>query len=258
MKFGVCTSIDNAAAAKAAGWDYVEASVQSLLQGLKPDAEWDGRQQVAQSALPVPAANLLVPGSLKITGPEADLNALRAYMSNVLARAGHLGMKTLVFGSGGARNVPEGFDREQARRQITEFARMAADIAGRHGVTIVIEPLGSKECNIISSVAEAMTYVNEVKHAHLQCLVDSYHFWVEDEPLENLRAAMPWIKHVHLADRDGRLPPGESGTADYRPFFKVLKDGGYDGLISVEASKFDIPSMGPRVLEYIKEQWNNC
>src|SRR5207248_659966 len=108
--------------------------------------------------LPIPAANSLVPASLKITGPTADLDALKKYMTTVLSRAQRLGIKTLVFGSGGARNVPDRFDREKAGKQIEDFVRASADIAAQHGVTLVAEPLNRGECNIINTVAEAMRY----------------------------------------------------------------------------------------------------
>lgn len=256
MKFGVCTSPEKAAEVKQGGWDYVEGNVQALFKGESGSYDAD---PIRKSALPVLAANCLVPGHLKITGPTADLNVLREYMSNVLARAAETGVKTLVFGSGGARAYPDGFDREEARRQILDFCQMSADIAARHDVTIVIEPLNRKECNIINSVGEAMTYVRELNHDNLQCLVDSYHFWLESEPLENLEKAMRWIGHVHLADKVNRTAPGESGApaeSPYKPFFAVLKKGGYKGLISVECKAFDLINDSPRILKYINDQWN--
>jgi sugar phosphate isomerase/epimerase len=253
MRFGICTSITQAAAVKSAGWDYVEENVQGLLKGTVPDGQWNEESNAKSTVLPVPAANSLVPGNLKITGLTADLAALRTYMTTVLRRAALVGMKTLVFGSGGARNVPDGFDRITAKKQITDFARMSAELAAVQGVTIVAEPLNRGECNIINTVAEAMEYVRAVDHPNFQCLVDSYHFWLEDEPLENLRSAMPWIKHVHLADKDGRVAPGLSGKSDYRPFFGVLKEGGYDGLVSFEGTAMtDFAVTAPRVLEFIK------
>src|ERR1700722_8554541 len=117
MKFGICTSWTNAKAVQTAGWDYVEENVQNVLQGTVEDASWTEGAKMAAAPLPIPAANSLVPASLKITGPSADLSALQKYMTRVLSRAGSVGIKTLVFGSGGARNVPEGFDRAAAFNQ---------------------------------------------------------------------------------------------------------------------------------------------
>lgn len=257
--FGICTPIENAPAVKAAGWEYVEEVVVNFIQGRVPDEQWKGLERLARSPLPVPAANVLVPAQLKITGPEADLDALRRYMQTVLARARQVGITILVFGSGGARNVPEGFDRDKARGQIIDFVRMSADLAAGHGITLVAEHLNRRECNIINTIPEAMEYVRAVNHPHFQCLADSYHFWLEDEPPDNLRAAMPWIRHVHVADSEGRVPPGESGKNDYQSFFRVLKEAGYDGGITVEALNWtDIAERGPRVLEFLTTQWEQA
>lgn len=255
MRFGVCTSVEHSRVVQAAGWDFLEESVQARLRGLEPDSQWQGRREVEASALPVLAANGLVPGTLKIVGPDRDRAALAQYMQTVLRRAASTAIRTLVFGSGAARHVPEGYDRALARDQIIDFLRDASPVAERHGVTIVIEPLNRGECNIINTIAEAMEYVRAVGHPHVACLLDTFHFWIEDEPLAHLREAMGQIRHVHLADRDGRVAPGESGTADYRPVFSVLKSGEYEGLISVEANFPDLAGRGPGVLAFIRRQW---
>jgi len=256
MQFGICTSIANAAAMKAAGWDYIEENVQNFLQGLVPDAQWHGEALAKGAAVPIRAACCLVPADMKIVGANVDFAKLTAYMGNVTARAKKCGIKTLVFGSGGARNVPEGFDREKAAGQITEFAKMAAALAAKNGLLIVMEHLNRKECNIVNTVGEAEGYVKQVNSPSFQNLVDCYHFWLVKETLADLKKRLPFIKHVHVSDLAGRVPPGESGESDFRPFFAVLKEGGYDGPISVEALGFeDIAGMGPRVLAFLKRQW---
>jgi len=256
MRFGICTPLENAAAVKAAGWEFVEESVQGLFQGLQ--ASWAGLIRTTTCPLSIPSANMLVPAVLKITGPEADLNRLKEYMTRVLERAAQTGTKMLVFGSGGARNVPDGFDRDKAKQQIIDFVKMFAPIAQKNGITVVAEPLNKGECNIINTVSEAMEYVKAVDHPNFKCLVDSYHLWLENEPVGNVVENMSFIKHVHLADKDGRVAPGLSGTSDYRPLFKALKAGKYDGLIAVEALNFDIKEQGKQVLEFVKKQWNEA
>ena len=257
MHFGICTSVETAPAAKAAGWDYIEPSVQGLLQGTVSDDQWKGPERAQRCPLPMPCANLLVPAPLKITGPEANLDALKRYLETVTRRAAEIGIRTLVFGSGGARQVPDGFDRATAEDQILAFARACGEIAARHDVTIVAEPLNRQECNILNTVQESLGCVKKVNHPNFQLLVDSYHFWLEDEPLKHLAESMPWIKHVHVADKVGRVPPGESGQSDYRPLFHVLKQGHYDGNISVEGDfpEAVIREKGAQILNYLKTQW---
>jgi sugar phosphate isomerase/epimerase len=243
---------------QAAGFQFVEASVQALLEGMKPDGEWKGLEAATACPLPIPSVNVMVPGSLKITGPEADLGKLREYMDRVLERARKTRTTIIVFGSGGARQVPEGFDREEAKQQIVAFANMIAPIAQTNGVTIVLEPLHSGECNIINTVAEAMEYVRAVNHPNFMCLVDSYHLWMEGEPVEHVRESIAAIRHVHVADREGRVALGESGKSDCRELFGILKASGYTGLISLEATFSDIAGSGARVLEFLQGQWKEA
>src|SRR5689334_1765230 len=134
MRFGICTTIENSPLVRDAGWDFVEGSAQALFQGEAGDEQ----RQRPQLALPIPAANMLVPKHLKITGPDASLDQLRPYMTRLLTRAQSVGTTILVFGSGGAREVPAGFDRQRATAQIRDFAKMSADLAAARGVTIVV------------------------------------------------------------------------------------------------------------------------
>lgn len=259
MQLGIVVPVEQSARARAAGYDFVEVTVPRLLQGDVPDERWTGAARAAAPAIPLIAANMLVPPALKITGPDASIDKLRAYVHTVVDRAARVGIKTLVFGSGAARNVPNGFDRKEARSQLLEFIRMTTNACMSHGILLVCEPLSRGECNVINTVREAMEYVWKIDHPNFQCLVDSFHFWRDGEPIENLKEAMPWIRHVHVADVERRVPPGISGKNDYRPFFATLKEGGYDGPISVET--FDYPPLldeAPRVARFLRRQWDEA
>src|SRR4051794_23769393 len=111
MQFGICAPVEASGVVKAAGWNFVEEAIQSTLDGTLADDEWRGLARAQTSQLPVLAANSMLPGTMKVTGPKADLNVLREYMSRIIPRAAKIGMKHLVFGSGAARTVPDGFNR---------------------------------------------------------------------------------------------------------------------------------------------------
>ena len=259
MRFGICSNIQRAAEVRWTGADFLEESVQGLLQGLVADAEWRGAELARGCPLPIPAANMLVPADLKIVGPSVDFERLQTYITRVGARARQIGIKILVFGSGGARSVPDGFERERAVAQIVAFAKMAAEVCLRNEIVLAVEPLNRKECNIINTLAEAMTYVKAVNHRAFRCLLDTYHFWMENEPLENIEPALASIAHVHVADKIGRVAPGESGSADYHPIFHLLKRAKYSGAISVEALGFnDFESAGKRVIAFLHRQWDEA
>lgn len=256
MKFGICTSVGNASAVKGAGWDYVEESVQGLLHAHdQPAGEWIGADLVGGAALPVPAANMMVPADHKVTGPEVNAGKLATYMSIALSRAQRVGISTIVFGSGGARMVPEGFDKARATDQIVSFLKSVAPVAEDHGVTIVVEHLNQKECNILNGVDECAEVVRRVDHPAVRLLVDTYHVWVDGIDYSEIEKNVSLVRHVHLADLEGRVAPGLSGKSAYGPIFKILKSGGYKGRISVEALQFDITVDGAKVLKTVKEAW---
>jgi sugar phosphate isomerase/epimerase len=127
------------------------------------------------------------------------------------------------------------------------------------GVTLVLEHLNLKECNIVNTLEEELHIVKTVNHPNFRALLDTYHLWEDGMALTSITPLLPYLKHVHLADKVGRVAPGESKTSDYRPVFALLKKGGYDSMLSVEASGFnDIAGTGPRVLEFLKKQWNEA
>ena len=73
--------------------------------------------ETAFSTAPAPllaSSAQFISGSLKITGPKVDPAALKAYVEVTLERTERAGVEVMVFGSGGARQVPDGFDRTKA------------------------------------------------------------------------------------------------------------------------------------------------
>jgi sugar phosphate isomerase/epimerase len=259
MRFGIVAPIQEAARAKAAGFDFIEEVVPRFLAADQGDDVWQGAALADGSPLPVRAANMLIPGPLKLVGPDADTTALRNYIQSICERAERTGIRTLVFGSGVARTVPEGFDRKQAKRQILEFLRSSVHFCARHNIMMVCEAMNRDECNIINSLPEALQYVWEVDHPNFQCLLDTFHFWKEQEPIEDLRDALPWIRHVHVADSPVRTPPGIIGSSNYRPIFTELKKAKYDGDVTIETINYaPILDEMERSLAFLKQQWNEA
>src|SRR5262249_41500731 len=108
VQIGYCTSIKNVAEAKAAGFDYVEPGTSEI--AAMTDAEFENVLRAAADAeLPAPVANLFLPATLKVTGPQINKDEQQTYVERALGRVSRLGIATVVFGSGGARRVPDGF-----------------------------------------------------------------------------------------------------------------------------------------------------
>lgn len=231
VKFGCCTDIDKAEIVHEAGYDFLECTVVSLV----PENDSDYKEvlkKVKESPIPVEACNVFLPGSIKIVGENVDEEAIKNYLTKALPRVKEIGADTVVFGSGGARTIPEGFPRQKAEEQIEHFLHLAADNAESLGITIVIEPLNTKESNVINSVPEAVELAQRINRPSIQALADFYHMEEENESIENIVAAKQYLKHVHVAD-SGRLAPG-TGAYPYKEFAEALQRANYSGRVSIE------------------------
>jgi D-psicose/D-tagatose/L-ribulose 3-epimerase len=251
VQVGYCTPLRNIEAAKAAAFDYVELST-SEIAGLS-DAEFEqAAARVQQNGLPVPAANLFLPAALKVTGPTIDAEQQMAYVKKAFARLARLGTQIVVFGSGGARQVPDGFPKDQAFQQLVAFGKRIAPEARARGITVAIEPLRRQETNIINSAAEGLTLVNAIDDAGFQLMVDFYHLASEKEDPAVILRAGAHIRHLHVANPEGRVFPRKWDEYDYAPFFAALKKIGYDKRISVEGSTQDLSADAPQAIALLR------
>jgi D-psicose/D-tagatose/L-ribulose 3-epimerase len=251
VQVGYCTPLKNIDAARAVGFDYVELST-SEIAGLS-DADFEqAATRVRQVGLPVPVTNLFLPATLKVTGPAVDREQQMAYVRKAFARLERLGTQIVVFGSGGARRVPDGFPNDQAYQQLVEFGRRIAPEARARGVTIAIEPLRREETNIVNSAAEGLTLVNAIGDPNFQLMVDFYHLASEKEDPAVIVRAGTHIRHLHMANPEGRVFPRKVDEYDYAPFFAALRTIGYDKRISVEASTQDLPADAPPAIALLR------
>lgn len=237
IKIGMCTGFDNLEYVKALGYDYMETAINGVVP--MSDEEFSEKiELVEKNNYPVLAFNGMLPWQgMKITGEEAvGKEELLPYFKKASERANALGARAVVFGSGGARGIPEGFDYNKARAQFIESAIMSADAFGKYGIFVAIEPLNTKECNFLNYVKEAYELMLEVKHDYLKVLADFYHMRKDNEGMGVLLEVGSNLKHTHIARGTDRAFPLAESEDIYKEFFDNLKKIGYEGGVSVEAS----------------------
>ncbi len=232
MQFGCCCSIENAEIAHAAGFDYIECTVVSLLPEATETIFAPILEKYQASPIPVRACNVFLPGDLKVVGSDLDQPRIKHYVQTAMRRVMLIGAEVVVFGSGKARMVPEGFDRATAEQQIVDFLQLVADEAEQHELTVVIEPLNRRESNILNSVPEGDAMAARVNRPFIRNLADFYHMDEEHEPLSNISACKERLAHIHVADTDRRAPG--TGSYPYDEFVAQLRAANYDGMVSIE------------------------
>lgn len=249
---GVCTDIRNAGIFAAAGYSYIEEGVRRFLVPSQSERSFDQNLAVARkAALPVESCNGFLPGELKSVGPEAVHPEILRFAEIAFRRGRKAGVKTIVFGSGVSRSIPDGFQREKAEQQFMDLCRKMGIIAEKYDMVVSIEPLNSGECNFINSVAEGGKLVEEINHPNIRLLADLYHMKVEKEDPQDLVRYGHLLFHTHIAEEKNRAAPGVNGE-DFSPWFSALRQSGFKGRMSVECRWKDQSIEAAPALQTIK------
>lgn len=204
---------------------------------------------------------LIVPRGLSIVSEDA---ALRERTVGVMRRLVELcalmGGNYLVHGSPKQRSVPPGSTKEQALERATECFSQVATTAAQLKVTYCVEPLSTRETDLINRVEEAAGIVDAIASPGLKTMVDcSAAGQVESEPVEALlQKWMPsgHVAHVQLNDPNRRAPG--QGEMQFSPILatvaRMQAQGHYHGILAVEPFDYlpDGPACAARAIGYLK------
>jgi D-psicose/D-tagatose/L-ribulose 3-epimerase len=254
--FGAVDPLAQADVVARAGYDYIEPALSKTV-ALAPGQRDAALATLARTGLRVETMNWFLPGSdIRVVGPDVDAARIREYLETSLALAERLGAKVIVFGSPGARTVPDGFPHDKAWEQLKEFLRTCGDVIQAHnyGMVIGIEALRKPETNIVNSVAEALKLAREVNHPKIRIIVDFYHLAFEHEDPNVILGGRDMIVHLQIADpHDRTFPVSDAGEPRYRAFFANLRKIGYNGRISIEANSDNVGADAKASLAFLKK-----
>lgn len=258
MKIGCCVSyndLNRLKTAKKLGYDFVEASVNPMINA--SDADIDAFiSALEENGLSCPSVNCLFPGDIRLCGPDADLNAASEYLDRVFTISAKIGYDRVVFGSGGPRRVPDGFSHDAAAGQIRALCSDVLEpVMAKFGMICCVEELNRRECNILTTCAETIALVRELRLPHIGFLLDFYHAGMEGET--NFSGFAREVTHVHIASaKNKRAFPADGDGEDYAGFFKFLRDSGYEeqsGLVTIEGNDFgDFEGASKKSLELLR------
>lgn len=254
IRLGVCTKPENAELVGRLGFDFIEMSL-AWLEDLS-DEEYARQRDILKAApIGAEACNGMLPGRVRVTGPDVDESVIRAYLEKAFFRAHEMGVKVVVFGSGAARGVPEGWPQDEAWRQIARYLTIAEEYCEKYDITVAIEPLRRAECNIMNLVTEGTLMSALLNLPHIGTLGDTHHMLCGHEPFSALTQAGRLLRHVHIShsmgDEGGRDYPAPGDDNDYDVIFEALKAGGYEGRVSIEAGCKDMAIDGAKAFEVL-------
>jgi len=131
---------------------------------------------------------------------------------------------------------PHNVKREQAQETLVENLRFAARALAAEQIDLLVEPINTFDIPgfFLSRTREALELIEQVAAPNLYVQYDIYHMQrMEGEIAATLKAHLPKIRHVQLADNPGRNEPG-TGELNYRFLFQWLDAIGYTGWVGCE------------------------
>jgi D-psicose/D-tagatose/L-ribulose 3-epimerase len=134
-----------------------------------------------------------------------------------------------------------GATKDEWSRCVEAHKAMAAR-AKPHKLALAVEPLNRFECYFLNTADDAAQLVRDVGAKNYGYLYDTFHFNIEEkDPVAAARRTIKDISHVHISEND-RGAPGD-GHINFRKTLRTLKDGGYNGWLTVEAFGQALPAL---------------
>ncbi len=241
MKIGVCTgtNLERIRIAKETGFDFVEGHCQDIVK-----TGYEELEKIKNAGIPMLTANCFI--GLRVVGDERDEEAIKSYLADLFKKSSYLGIRCLVFGSSGARNIPDNQSYEETYEQIVYFLKnLVAPLAEKYDIPVAIEPLRKAETNIIHTVAEGVQLAEKTGSPYIRVLADVKHVVSSDESLDSLSIYRGMLIHAHTSNP---YPPEELGKRRIYPkegdgfnqdsFFMPLIAAGVE-TCSIEADVID-------------------
>ena len=238
MLIGCCGNTVSYDTISRMGYDYIELAGGQLMT--LSDAEFLAfAAHTKEVGFPTPSINAYTTGDHPLVGPDWDPEDVRGYARALCQRAAILDVKGIGIGAPAARRLPEGFDPEEADRQMKQTLQIIAEEAARYGIQVLLEALHRYTCEYLNDTDRAAALVRELALPNLYLVYDWYHAEVMGEDYAPMHAAMPLIRHLHyssdLGEDHARGFVTEEKYEEFRTFLAEARKDGYDDKISVEA-----------------------
>lgn len=125
-------------------------------------------------------------------------------------------------------STPRG--RENCVAALRRLARSAAE----SGITLGLEVVNRYETNVINTAREALVLLEEIGEPNVGIHLDTYHMNIEEDDMASpVRLCGDKLVYVHIGESHrGYLG---SGSVDFAPFFRALRDEKYAGPIAFES-----------------------
>jgi len=164
------------------------------------------------------------------------MSEFRDSVSMGVEYAAALGCRKLNMLSGVVTESLRKLPPERLRETLVSNLRYAAGELGRHGMTLVIEPISTRAIPgfYLNHTNQALALIDEAATVNAFVQYDMFHMQVmEGDLAKTIEANLPRIGHMQFADNPGRHEPG-TGEINYAFLFEHIDCLGYQGWIGAE------------------------
>jgi D-psicose/D-tagatose/L-ribulose 3-epimerase len=235
---------DTCSAIHKAGYDGIEIAPFTLAERpslITPTQRREYREIIASEGLRFVGLHWLMvsPKGLHVTTPDAALRAQSwQHIHDLIDLCADLGPDgVMVFGSPKQRETTGGATREDATRNYVDGLAGVAPHAAERGVTILVEALPIGQCDVVTTLEEAVGIVNQIASPAVRTMFDVHNAIDEADPHAALiDRYFDYIRHVHVNELDGKHCG--AGNYDFKPVLDALRRRNYAGWVSLEAFDF--------------------
>lgn len=250
MRFGCCVGPAQAAAAAAAGGEFLELPTGALTPEQPEDEFRTLREGLLASPAPAEVWRLSLPESARWHSPEPDWAAVSRSVYTVARRAGACGGSLLVCGRELCQ-APAGVSADQARERLLELARLCVEMAEPQGMVVALEPAPEAECAALASLAEAADMARALGAGRAGVVADAGSLArAEHSPLDVVDLA-EWLAHVRMWAAD--CAP-ESARAEWlAEFCAALEMADYEWRVAITLADGGAPRSVRQALTSARE-----
>ncbi len=132
--------------------------------------------------------------------------------------------------------TPPGVDEDAVRCNLVDNLKFAAAELGKAGIKLLIEPINTRDIPgfYLTGTKQALELFVDVASPNLYLQYDIYHMQIMEGDLgPTIKANLPRIAHLQIADNPGRNEPG-TGEIHHPFLFDLLDRDGYKGYVGCE------------------------
>ncbi|SDG12647.1 D-tagatose 3-epimerase [Dyadobacter soli] len=139
-----------------------------------------------------------------------------------------------VYSAVGKTRIVSDEQKKQERAWCVDILKEVSQIAGDCGVTLGLEPLNRFETDMVNTVDQALSILDEVGNPNLKIVLDTFHSNIEEKdiPATIRKIGKDLLCHVQGNESD-RGTPG-TGHLEWQGIQEALTDIGYDGAVVIE------------------------